>query len=332
MKKTLLVTCILIALAALPASAATYYVGTCHAGSFLTISAAVNSPNVPAGSTIRVCGGEYREQVIISKSLTLQGYPANGVGAATIRGYATDSIVFTPFSGSTPLRPSIWITAGTVNITGMSIMETYSDTDCGSYITGIYYASGTSGVVKDSNVSILSATSAGCAMSEGISAENAISTRDTVKVQNSTFEVESVGVLGASGSPRGLSVIATGNQVYTARGGYWAYGSGGTVSGNLFALSSQGNAVYGKQNQKLSVTRNTINADIGVDVQSPATVTNNLVRAELGVEMGCTMFTVTGNTFTGGFLAIPGFGLDHVPAAFTGKNTFYNVFATNSTC
>ena len=54
-----------------PVLAATYYVGTCKAGAFGSISAAVAA--VPAGSTVDVCPGTYAEQVMINQVLTLQG-------------------------------------------------------------------------------------------------------------------------------------------------------------------------------------------------------------------------------------------------------------------
>src|ERR1700689_1942756 len=56
---------------AYPAAAGTYYVGTCKSGSYSSISQAVYE--APAGSTIMICAGQYSEQVIISKDLTLVG-------------------------------------------------------------------------------------------------------------------------------------------------------------------------------------------------------------------------------------------------------------------
>jgi hypothetical protein len=63
-------------------SAATYWVGSCHAKSYPTISAAVAA--VPAGSTINVCPGTYQEQVFITQPLTLQGAKSGNNGRATI--------------------------------------------------------------------------------------------------------------------------------------------------------------------------------------------------------------------------------------------------------
>jgi hypothetical protein len=62
---------LVLAVAAQPLVATTYYVGTCKTGAFGSIQTAVNT--VPAGSIIDVCPGTYAEQVIISKGLTLQG-------------------------------------------------------------------------------------------------------------------------------------------------------------------------------------------------------------------------------------------------------------------
>lgn len=62
---------LVLVLAAQPLAAATFYVGSCKAGSFGTISAAVAA--VPAGSIVNVCPGTYPEQVVISQALTLKG-------------------------------------------------------------------------------------------------------------------------------------------------------------------------------------------------------------------------------------------------------------------
>src|SRR5690348_3484651 len=111
-----------------PVTAATYYVGGCHSGSFPTISAAVNSSSVPAGSIVEVCSGSYDEQVIISKPLTLQGIASQGQHSVQITGafqpITTTSAVF---SGTSPfnqtIAPAIWVTAGPVNIQNIAILQ-----------------------------------------------------------------------------------------------------------------------------------------------------------------------------------------------------------------
>ena len=92
------------------AMGATFYVGTCHSGSFSTISAAVNA--VPAGSVINVCLGEYDEQVIISKSLTLQGLSSQNPDEAKVIGFGNGSTTQSLVLGL-DLQPTIWIKSGT---------------------------------------------------------------------------------------------------------------------------------------------------------------------------------------------------------------------------
>src|ERR1700679_98362 len=77
-----------------PLNAATYYVGTCHAPSFATISDAVSSSSVAPGSTIKVCGGTYFEQVIITNPLTLMGIA--GLAPANVR-----------IAGSSSMQPTV---------------------------------------------------------------------------------------------------------------------------------------------------------------------------------------------------------------------------------
>src|SRR5882757_2437776 len=73
--RSLVLACLaLVVLVALSGQAfsATVAVGNCTALlNYATIQQAVNA--VPAGSTIKVCPGKYREQVVIDKQVTLAG-------------------------------------------------------------------------------------------------------------------------------------------------------------------------------------------------------------------------------------------------------------------
>src|ERR1700729_1438223 len=69
-----------LSLSVSPALAGTFYVGPCHTGSFATITDAINSSKVAPGSIIKVCPADYSEQLIISKSLTIEGLPDTTAG------------------------------------------------------------------------------------------------------------------------------------------------------------------------------------------------------------------------------------------------------------
>src|SRR3974390_177631 len=241
MKWTRLFVLMTLTLIAMHASAGTYYVGACHTGSFPTISAAVSSSTVAAGSTIQVCPGTYPEQVIISKSLTLQGLSANGLGAANIQGSASDLTVTN--LDSELLRPRIWVTGGTVNLSNINITQAYSPSDCSSYIAGIYYASGSSGIINHVNVSIVpSGQPANCTTSVGAWLENGNTLKATVTVENSTFEVGNQGIFAmskqAAQAPPVLSATISGNQIFiygVNSTGISMQNDAGTVAKNMIA-------------------------------------------------------------------------------------------------
>ena len=75
---------ILVGLSAQPLKAAVVTVGNCISGGihFATIQAAVTG--VAAGSTIQVCPGNYPEQVVINKNLTLQGVESDNAFNPTL--------------------------------------------------------------------------------------------------------------------------------------------------------------------------------------------------------------------------------------------------------
>ena len=322
MKTKMILIAFVLSMAAMPATAATYYVGNCHAGSFPTISAAVSSSSVAAGSTIKVCAGTYNEQVVISKALTLQGIANGSLGSATIAGSASDSTL-TDGEGEL-IRPSIIVNASPVNITGMNIMQTLSGTDCyPPSVVGIFYASGASGTVNHSNVSILPAANTACQVSYGVLAENYSSTLETVNVQNSTFEVMTWGIAAVSLQPQLLSVTLSGNQIYVLGStGITLNGASGTVSGNLVLANSEGLSLWASVQAK----NNTINAYTGIAVgPNTPTISSNKIRGHIGVDFFCNPASATGNTIYGGFGAMSSTGLNSVPSSFSGTNTFFNI-------
>jgi hypothetical protein len=184
-----------LALAACPAMASTYYVGTCHAKSFPTISAAVSA--VPAGSIVDVCPGLYSEQVIISKSLTLQGIAYQNDSGAAVE--SSGSVAETQVLGL-DLIPAIWVTAGTVNISNLSVVS-YSVPTCPQLPTGIFYASGTSGTMNHVDVF---AGENGCGEGAGIVAENATPHSSSIKIENSYINTGNFGIIMGSQQPEGV--------------------------------------------------------------------------------------------------------------------------------
>src|SRR5690242_3552033 len=94
-------------------AASTQYVGTCGTPNSPTISAAISA--VPPNSTIRICPNSYFEQVIISKSLTLQGVSYHNSNAAMMGFPASPSLAMSALGGDT-LLPMIWVTSGPVTI------------------------------------------------------------------------------------------------------------------------------------------------------------------------------------------------------------------------
>src|SRR5271156_3725301 len=78
--------------------AATAVVGTCMSGThYTTIQAAVTA--IAVGGTVKVCPGNYPEQVVISKSLTLTGV-SSGTGA-------DNPVITAPASGVLPNATSL---------------------------------------------------------------------------------------------------------------------------------------------------------------------------------------------------------------------------------
>jgi hypothetical protein len=352
--KTIWLVVVLLVVCSYPLTAGTYYVGTCHAGSFPTIMAAVTSSSVAAGSTINVCPGLYSEQVIISKPLTLQGI--EGGGSATIYGAAatnpsyTESAVF-----EVNLIPSVWVTTGPVNIQDISVIFAVygADAGCPSFQqAGFYYASGAYGTLKrvqayEVGISELpdgEAETFNCP-GYGIWVENGNSNPTSVTISNS---FSNTGILAAAleSLPVRLTVSITGNTTFPVSGqagvdaGIYVSQVAGVVSHNFIQPRREEGQYIGilddAPNATISdnaiVGNDDADADgglyfsgtrgYGIVIQSNdngAIVKSNTIIGVLNaIDVGCNSATVTGNTIT-----LANTGLLDVPSTFAGVNHFY---------
>src|SRR6202023_4418463 len=127
--------------------ASTLVVGTCKPGtSFSKIQLAVNAAS--PGSTIDVCHGTYPEQVTIAESLTLQGVVSANSARPVITVPTSGFKVVTNVFATTSVAPQVLVSAGQVNITNITVDGAGNTLSGSEYLVGIFYETGSSGVVK----------------------------------------------------------------------------------------------------------------------------------------------------------------------------------------
>lgn len=227
---------------------------------YTSIQTAVNA--VPAGSTIQVCPGNYYEQVVISKKLTLEGIVGASQDAA---------VIFSPSGGlaqntidvdtSNPIAAQILVqnvpVADPVNISNLTVDGTGNMDSCGPDVQGILYqsASGTVNHVAVRN-QLPNGSPNGCQVGESIYVQTA-TTGDAIfgsnppadySVFTSTVIVENSSVHnynknGITGNDAGTSLTATGNYVQGSgvvaypgaaqNGIQLAFGATGKVNSNV---------------------------------------------------------------------------------------------------
>jgi hypothetical protein len=321
---------LLLILVAQPLVAATYYVGSCKAGAYSTISAAVAA--VPSGSTIDVCPGTYPEQVVISQPLTLQGIVSNNSSQAVIT-VPSGGLTTTPSIFWGTVAAQVQVMAGPVNITNITVDGAGP---CPGSGVGIYYASGSSGTMNG-----VEARNVVCPAATGLMAENGAGVNQTVKIENSNIhDNRYAGIFTCTDQlPSTLTVSISGNSVAGGKFGIVSFcNTAGTVAGNFVS-----GAQVGIESTSATVSGNTISAGIqGIKVWGAASITSNhishsptgiilfdnnatiktnaITNSNIGIEFSCFTGTITGNTINGAAT-----GFDQVPVAFNGVNKFYNV-------
>ncbi len=352
----------LVLLVAQPLLAKTYYVGSCKTGAYSTIGAAVAA--VPAGSIVDVCPGTYPEQVVISQPLTLQGVASGGSSQAIITMPATGLTTTTSIVFGT-VAAQLEVTAGPVNITGITVDGTATISNCPAvYDIGIFYASGSSGTLNEVETQFQECNSAGV----GIFAENGSQVSTSVTIENSNTTFSSYAGIGACCTESMNATIK--NNYIVQNSGYGIYGNHATmtISDNVVyaiytargmtlggaGITAKGNTINGGETGFLlgdgvTVSSNTVTgagAGIWLDGASTATsnhisygtfgiviavpgstIKNNFISQEdIGIEFDCVTATVSGNTIgASGGNGGPGTGFDQFPGTSIGTNKIYNV-------
>ena len=340
----------LAGLAVQPSLAATVQVGTCNPrlASYPTISQAVTGVN--SGGTIDVCPGTYAEQLTITKNLTLQGVAS---------GTADQAVITVPSGGLVANAVSVFgesvaaqiaVEGASVTINNLTVDGTGGDMGCtaNTWLAGIFYGSTSAGMVN--HVRASGQVNGLCGV--GIWAENSdTSNPTTVTIQNSSvYNVDSTGIFAGTG-PLGTSPTLTANVTNNVVNASAAVSDiqpdsvGGKVNGNNI-----GNASFGVYNlSPIGVASNTIFASTyGVYLANGGAATNNDVDgANIGVLIGASGATVTGNhlvssaiegielgcyatTVSGNLINDAPIGVDAVPSAGIGSNTFFNTATTQT--
>jgi nitrous oxidase accessory protein NosD len=326
-----------------PLPAATQYVGTCHKPSSVTINDAVKI--AATGDVIKVCPGSYVEQVIISKSLTLEGMTSNGQGLVEVsnpEGPETTTSTVTGYA----LTPIIWVVGASVNISNI-LVGGYFGGDLCENITpvsnigvGFYYGNGSSGTLNNA------ASNISCGA--GVWLENSSDLGGgTVEVENSVIWGDLYGIF-AGGGPHQTGTIPllratiTGNQVEHAQYGIYIADIGGTVSNNVIAFPGFPTAPVYPYGPSVGlsdaapdavVTGNRITQEItGINILTANVfVTSNHIQSAgataAGIDLHCFLGNVSNNMLQirgGSEENYASFGIADVPAGFTLVNHFYN--------
>ena len=287
--------------------AGTYYVGTCRASSYTTISAAVAA--VPPNSTIYVCPGTYPEQVFIYQPLTLQGITSGNSDRARIvvptvvGGVPTWQFVPDPDAGVSGLvAPQIFVfsMSGTVTINNLTIDASGETAAPACYASGFWFTTAimyqdSSGTVSEVNT-VGQGKHSGCgkgiwaAVVAAPSSASVTISKNSIQDANDTgLRVESI-YSGAS-----LEINVTGNTlVVSGSEGIEYAGVTGTISSNFIEAPQTGIVdLNGFAVGPLAISNNTLHAT------SPA-----LAQGINVAGTGDPGRTVSGNRVVGFFVGI----------------------------
>jgi len=344
----------------------THIVGTCMTGTtFTTIQKALNTPPFP--NTVEVCPGTYKEQVHITRPVTLEGISSNN----------NDKAIILPPSGglvvnageafdSLGVAAQVFVQVATsVNLSNLIIDGTGNRiSNVEDYIVGILYED-TSGTVNG----VTTRNQEGNGNGVGIWLEGGTFLPPSVTVEHCTIhgydhtgiltEASFPGVVGSlvtatinqnfvyghSTKPTpasalhlfyGSTVTATNNYVGIGPSGYGVFlaGAAGNVSGNTIVGGTDSVGVEVAIDGAISINSNNFSAGLGgviwtTRTQSTAVQNNLIVRAKYGLEFNCN--SANGLAYSNTIIETDT-GVDRIPAGTASANTYFGVATEATSC
>jgi len=191
--------------------AANYAVGTCDTklASYTTISQAVSS--VPPGATILVCPNNYPEQVLITRPLTIKGFPGQNAPVIVVPPGGLVSSLYSTQVGTIVYQVAVnGVTGGSVNL---------------------------SGLIVDGTGNLLAP---GCCDLAGVYYQDASGTVDGVSVRNQTDDFGGFGIMVATVNSAASQAVTIENSDVR---GYDAYGMYVTLDNGPLAADIKANVV-----------------------------------------------------------------------------------------
>ena len=335
----------------------TYSVGSCIAGGYSTISAALAAS--PAPDVVEVCPGTYPEQIEITNPVTLEGISTSTSDQVFIAvpssGLSTSDACYLVNATQNQVCVAY---AGTVNLTNITV-----DGGSTNPYGGIFYLE-TSGTLNHVEVrfqveaiqtsdDFFKTFTVANSNIHSFKAEGIDTDAGTLNITGNTFAAEPGAIAGIF-SWGGQSATITRNVIYgpaTPANGSCSFGGepgcygiqlfevslAGSIANNKITGVGNGAGIYlGNGGSPMSVTSNEIfdiaGDGIQIDGGGPGwTVKDNIItQVQNGIDFGC----IKGNTVSSNTIsAVHSIGLVNVPSGTTSSNTYYNVpTISSSTC
>jgi len=205
----------------------------CPTATFTSIQAAVNA--APNGATIRVCAGLYKEQVTITKPLTINGDNGAIVMPSAV---VTNS---TSLATGNPIAAVILVSnSSDADLSGLTVDGANNGlTGCAPNLIGIYYRNA-SGNIQNNTVRNMKLSDAlnGCQSGLGIFVQSGLGTSKVTIDTNSVHDYQKNGI---TGNEAGTNVTIKNNVVTglgpttgAAQNGIQiAFGAAGTADSNI---------------------------------------------------------------------------------------------------
>lgn len=329
----------------------TYAVGTClpKLTSFSTIQGALNA--TPAPNVVKVCPGNYGEQIVIGNPVTVEGVRSANGGEANILVPSGGLKVNATNDFGQAMAAQVFVqSGGPVNLTNLTVDGYYNAATGSTNVVGVFYH-GSSGTLNQLVVQNQNGNGRGYGiwLAGGIPAayvtvENSnlqwfdaaglyLETNSSLSELSATIKGNGLSSTFANSNEiqliQGLTASVTENLVTAGYGGIVIDGGQGTVSKNTVASTPLG---IDLETDEVSVTYNKVyntlgGYGIGVIANSAvASVTGNTIsQTPIGIFLECKGGTnVHANTILDAF-----YGLYETPAA-VGSNTYYNVKTINA--